>query len=79
MARGAGFEPARPHGHRLSRPAPYQARATPHAHLTCFTIPKLTYALLFKLMVDLSFTIVLIIGEKFAGGVQNQIPVKKKA
>jgi hypothetical protein len=26
MARGVGFEPTRPFGHRLSRPAPYQAR-----------------------------------------------------
>ena len=29
MARGVGFEPTRPFDHRLSRPAPYQARATP--------------------------------------------------
>ena len=29
MARGVGFEPTRPFGHRLSRPAPYQARAIP--------------------------------------------------
>jgi hypothetical protein len=30
VARGAGFEPARTiYAHRLSRPAPYQARATP--------------------------------------------------
>ena len=28
-ARGVGFEPTRPFDHRLSRPAPYQARATP--------------------------------------------------
>ena len=30
LARGVGFEPTRPlSSHRLSRPAPYQARATP--------------------------------------------------
>ena len=30
VARGVGFEPTRPlSSHRLSRPAPYQARATP--------------------------------------------------
>ena len=30
MARDVGFEPTRPFDHRLSRPAPYQARAIPH-------------------------------------------------
>ena len=29
MARDVGFEPTRPFDHRLSRPAPYQARAIP--------------------------------------------------
>jgi hypothetical protein len=33
MARDVGFEPTRPFDHRLSRPAPYQARAIPHAKL----------------------------------------------
>ena len=35
-ARGVGFEPTRPFDHRLSRPAPYQARATPQALLGWF-------------------------------------------
>lgn len=29
VARGVGFEPTGPFGHRLSRPAPYQARRPP--------------------------------------------------
>ena len=32
MARDVGFEPTRPFDHRLSRPAPYQARAIPHGN-----------------------------------------------
>ena len=33
MARDVGFEPTRPFDHRLSRPAPYQARAIPHSRM----------------------------------------------
>ena len=30
MARGGGFEPPCPCGHRISNPTPYQARRSPH-------------------------------------------------
>lgn len=33
LAPGEGFEPSRPNGHRLSRPAPYQARRSRLAYL----------------------------------------------
>jgi hypothetical protein len=32
-----GFEPTRPFDHRLSRPAPYQARAIPHNFTVFFS------------------------------------------
>ena len=34
VAPGEGFEPSRPYGHRLSRPAPYQARKPRPGYLT---------------------------------------------
>lgn len=30
MARGGGFEPPYPRGHRISNPTPYRARRSPH-------------------------------------------------
>ena len=35
LARDVGLEPTRPFDHRLSRPAPYQAWAIPHAVAVC--------------------------------------------
>ena len=38
VARDVGFEPTRPFDHRLSRPAPYQARAIPQTNLNMFLL-----------------------------------------